>query len=67
MRYSNRVSLVEVELNSRDCNTLIEWYILVFGGGKTKAKTQDIRLLGKLETMRDALMVKEDNFDKLTK
>ena len=59
--------MVEVELNSENCNQLIEWYVLIFGSGKNKARTQDIRLLGKLETMRDALMLEEDNFEKLTK
>ena len=59
--------LVEVNFTSTDCNRVIEWYIHVFGTGKVKANKGDVILLSKVETMRDALMVEEDNFDKLTK
>lgn len=61
------MSLVEVNPTSQDCNRMIEWYIHVFGTGKVKPNKYDVILLSKIETMRDALMLEEENFDKLTK
>ena len=59
--------MVEVELTSNDCNMIIHWYVRVYGKSEKKAGDEEMRLLSKLETMRDALMNEESNFDKLTK
>ena len=61
------VCLVEVELNSAECDHIIKWYARIFGSGERKATIEDIRILSKIETMRDAYLTDEDAFEKLTK
>ena len=61
------ICLVEVELNSNECDHIIKWYARLFGTGEKKATVEDVRILSKIETMRDAYLLSEDNFEKLTK
>lgn len=55
--------MVEVILSSHDLTMCIEYYTFMFGTGKAKPKEDDIRLIRKLETMRDATFLEEEFFD----
>lgn len=59
--------MVEINLNSKECDQIIRWYARLFGTGEKKAMTEDVRILSKIETMRDAYLIEEDSFQKLTK
>lgn len=52
--------MVDVQLSSYDLNILIEYYTYIFGTGKVKPKDDDIRMIRKLETMRDATIIEEE-------
>jgi hypothetical protein len=59
--------LVEVILSSHDLTMLIEYYTFIFGTGKLKPKDDDIRMIRKLETMRDATVLEEEFMGGITK
>ena len=59
--------MVEVLLSSRDLTMLIEYYTFIFGTGKVKPKDDDIRMIRKLETMRDATLLEEEFFGEVSK
>jgi hypothetical protein len=46
---------------------LIEYYTFIFGTGKLKPKDDDIRMIRKLETMRDATVLEEEFMGGITK
>ena len=46
---------------------LIEYYTFIFGTGKVKPKDDDIRMIRKLETMRDATLLEEEFFGEVSK
>ena len=59
--------MVEVILTAYDLTCLIEYYTYIFGTGKLKPKDNDIRLIRKLETMRDAQEIEDAFMGELTK
>lgn len=46
---------------------MIEYYTYIFGTGKLKPKDDDIRLIRKLETMRDAQILEDEFIDDFSK
>lgn len=51
--------MVEVFLNIKDYGILLKWYTRIYGNADKKPSDDEIRLLSKIETMRDAEIEKE--------
>ena len=60
-------SLVEVFFLLDDYERMIGYYTYVFGTGKQKPTDGDIRLIRKLETMRDAQLLEDEFIDGFSK
>lgn len=48
--------MVEVELNSDDIGKILKWYTRIYGNSEKAPEDEEVRLLSKLETMRDAIL-----------
>lgn len=60
--------MVEVNLSSEECNRVIKWYSRLFGAdGAKQPDKEDYRIMTKIETMRDAYFLEEEEFRNLTK
>lgn len=57
----------EVRLTINDYNTILSWYRIVFGTGKTQPKQQDEQTVGKITVMRLAQQEEELEWKQMQK